>query len=111
MPLYEYRCTSCGEHLEALQHLDEPRLVECPNCGGKLERLISAPALQFKGSGWYVTDYARSGGRGANESARAKEGDGSAAKSDETKSDATPAASESKATKAESTPVKAAANH
>ena len=57
MPLYEYRCTSCGERTEVLQHLGEAPLRECPRCGGALEKLISAPALQFKGTGWYVTDY------------------------------------------------------
>jgi putative FmdB family regulatory protein len=61
MPLYEYRCTKCGERLEVLQHLSDARLAECPRCGGALEKVISAPALQFKGSGWYVTDYARNG--------------------------------------------------
>ena len=57
MPLYEYRCTNCGERTEVLQHLGEAPLRECPRCGGTLEKLISAPALQFKGTGWYVTDY------------------------------------------------------
>ncbi len=65
MPLYEYRCTSCGEHTEALQRLGEAPLTKCPHCGGVLERVISAPALQFKGSGWYVTDYGRGGGNGS----------------------------------------------
>ncbi len=67
MPLYEYRCTKCGERIEVLQHLSDAPLAECPRCGGSLEKVISAPALQFKGSGWYVTDYARRGGeRGAD---------------------------------------------
>ncbi len=61
MPLYEYRCTRCGARVEALQRVSEPPLVTCGACGGPLERLISAPALQFKGSGWYVTDYAGKG--------------------------------------------------
>ena len=59
MPLYEYRCTKCGERTEVLQHLSDAPLAECPRCGGALEKVISAPALQFKGSGWYVTDYAK----------------------------------------------------
>ncbi len=62
MPLYEYRCTKCGERTEVLQHLSDAPLAECPRCGGALEKVISAPALQFKGSGWYVTDYAKRGG-------------------------------------------------
>jgi len=57
MPLYEYCCTSCGERTEALQHLGDALLSECQRCGGALEKLLSAPALQFKGTGWYVTDY------------------------------------------------------
>jgi putative FmdB family regulatory protein len=65
MPLYEYRCTSCGERTEAQQRVGDPPLSKCPRCGGALERVISAPALRFKGSGWYVTDYAKRGGSGA----------------------------------------------
>ena len=59
MPLYEYRCTHCGERTEVLQRLGTAPLTLCPHCGGTLEKLISAPALQFKGTGWYVTDYAK----------------------------------------------------
>ncbi len=62
MPIYEYRCEACGETTEVIQRLDEPPLEICPRCGGALKKLLSAPAFQFKGSGWYVTDYARSGG-------------------------------------------------
>lgn len=80
MPLYEYRCTSCGERIEVLQHLGEAWLTECPSCHGALERLISAPALQFKGSGFYITDYGRSGSEG--KSASAGEGPGPAAKTE-----------------------------
>lgn len=62
MPLYEYRCASCGELTEVLQRLGAAPVAECPRCGGALERVASAPALQFKGSGWYVTDYAKRAG-------------------------------------------------
>ena len=65
MPVYEYRCTSCGERTEAQQHVGDPPLSKCPRCGGALERVISAPALRFKGSGWYVTDYGKRAGSGA----------------------------------------------
>ena len=59
MPLYEYQCQSCGQRTEVLQSFsDAPRTV-CEACGGELKKLISAPAVQFKGTGWYVTDYAR----------------------------------------------------
>src|SRR5512136_1343954 len=65
MPVYEYRCTSCGERTEAKQHVGDPPLSKCPSCGGALEKVISAPALRFKGSGWYVTDYGKRAGSGA----------------------------------------------
>lgn len=62
MPIYEYECAACGERLERLRRLSDPPLVDCPACGEpKLQRLVSSPAFQFKGSGWYVTDYARKG--------------------------------------------------
>lgn len=59
MPIYEYRCRQCGEQFEKIQKFSDPVLTKCENCGGMLERLLSPPAIQFKGSGWYVTDYAR----------------------------------------------------
>jgi len=58
MPIYEYECRKCGAHVEAFQKVNDKPLTKCRKCGGKLERKISAPAIQFKGSGWYVTDYA-----------------------------------------------------
>jgi putative FmdB family regulatory protein len=73
MPLYEYRCTKCGERTEVLQHLSDAPLAECPRCGGALEKVISAPALQFKGSGWYVTDYGKRDGGGASGSGKGTE--------------------------------------
>jgi len=59
MPLYEYKCARCGAAFEVIQKLAEPPIKKCPQCGGSVEKVISAPALQFKGSGWYITDYAR----------------------------------------------------
>jgi putative FmdB family regulatory protein len=59
MPIYEYVCQSCGKKTEAIQRVGEKPLRVCPHCGGKLKKAISAPAIQFKGSGWYITDYAR----------------------------------------------------
>jgi len=61
MPLYEYQCTRCGRRFEQLQKLSDPPVTECPACGGPVEKLVSSPAFQFKGTGWYVTDYARKG--------------------------------------------------
>jgi putative FmdB family regulatory protein len=62
VPLYEYRCKQCGHQFEKIQSFSAPEEKECPVCQGELERLISAPAIQFKGAGWYVTDYAGKGG-------------------------------------------------
>lgn len=61
MPLYDYRCQKCGETFEVLQKFSDEPLTVHEGCGGEVKRLLSAPALQFKGSGWYVTDYAKNG--------------------------------------------------
>src|SRR5947207_4248636 len=61
MPLYEYQCQKCGHRFERIQRFSDAMVKKCPECGGKVEQLISAPAVQFKGTGWYVTDYARKG--------------------------------------------------
>lgn len=58
MPLYEYQCTKCKRRTEKIENVSGPHLKKCPHCGGKVEPMLSAPAIQFKGSGWYVTDYA-----------------------------------------------------
>ena len=58
MPLYEYKCVKCGKRTEKIENVNGPHLKKCPHCGGKVEALISAPSIQFKGTGWYVTDYA-----------------------------------------------------
>jgi putative FmdB family regulatory protein len=58
VPLYEYKCLKCNRKTEKIEPVNGPHLKKCPHCGGKVESLISAPAIQFKGSGWYVTDYA-----------------------------------------------------
>lgn len=62
MPLYEYHCQECDERFEVIQRFSDKPLTLCRLCGGSLKKLISAPAVQFKGSGWYVTDYAGKGG-------------------------------------------------
>ena len=61
MPLYEYKCEACGNRFEKIQKFSDPPVHDCPNCGKESRRLVSSPAFQFKGSGWYITDYARSG--------------------------------------------------
>ena len=57
MPLYEYRCLKCDRHTDKIENMNGPHLKKCPHCGSKVEMMFSAPAIQFKGSGWYVTDY------------------------------------------------------
>jgi putative FmdB family regulatory protein len=85
VPLYEYQCKSCHTTLERIQKFSDPPLTVCPHCGGELEQLLSAPAVQFKGAGWYVTDYARKGsggsgkdGKGASDSGAKSSGETSA---------------------------------
>ena len=58
MPIYEYKCLDCGAHVEKMQKITEAPLTVCENCGGKLEKQVSRTGFQFKGEGWYVTDYA-----------------------------------------------------
>jgi putative FmdB family regulatory protein len=65
MPIYEFQCRKCGARLEVLQKMNDKPPAKCKQCGGRLDRLQSAPAIQFKGSGWYVTDYASNGRKAA----------------------------------------------
>ena len=66
MPLYEYQCDHCGELFEIIQKFSDDPLSECELCGGKLERLLSPPSIQFKGDGWYVTDYGSKNGKNSS---------------------------------------------
>ena len=59
MPIYEYQCKKCHHRFERIQKFSDPQVKKCPDCGGAVEQVLSAPAVQFKGSGWYVTDYAK----------------------------------------------------
>jgi putative FmdB family regulatory protein len=109
MPIYEYQCESCGNRFEVIQRFSDEPVETCGKCGGPVHRLLSAPAIQFKGSGWYITDYAR---KGNGEPAKASQADSSgngagpkSAESGESKKEAKketskeaskPAASESK---------------
>ncbi|HVW77470.1 MAG TPA: zinc ribbon domain-containing protein [Alloacidobacterium sp.] len=79
VPLYEYRCKACGHQFEKIQSFSAPEEKICPVCGGEVERLLSAPAVQFKGSGWYVTDYA---GKSASKSPAASAGSGDTSKAE-----------------------------
>jgi len=67
VPLYEYQCVKCDRKTEKIEGVDGPHLRKCPHCGGKVERLVTAPAIQFKGAGWYVTDYAKKSSGGDSE--------------------------------------------
>jgi putative FmdB family regulatory protein len=93
MPLYEYQCKKCKHTFEKIQSFSDKPIKKCPKCGGPVEKLLSAPAVQFKGTGWYVTDYAaKSSGRSGGESKDASsssDGAGSEAKAEkaETRSD------------------------
>lgn len=71
MPIYEYECTKCKHRFERIQKFSDPHVKKCPECRSKVEQVLSAPAVQFKGSGWYVTDYAR---KSAGSSGSGKEG-------------------------------------
>ena len=84
MPLYEYQCVKCGRKTEKIESVDGAHLKKCPHCAGKVETLISAPAIQFKGAGWYVTDYAKktSGGDSEKTAAGATEAAGKGKNSD-----------------------------
>ncbi len=99
MPLYEYKCVKCGHRFEKIENVGAPETRKCPKCGAKAERMLAAPAIQFKGSGWYVTDY---GGKKAASGSSEKSGDGTAEKSSEKTAESKPAAaakSESSASK------------
>jgi putative FmdB family regulatory protein len=67
MPLYEYQCTKCKHRFERIRKFSDRPITKCPECGSKVEQLISAAAVQFKGSGWYVTDYAKKGSSGSTD--------------------------------------------
>jgi putative FmdB family regulatory protein len=88
MPLYEYKCKKCGHRFEKIVKFSDPPIKKCPKCKGTVEQLISSPAIQFKGTGWYVTDYA---GKSAPPDESGKESKSSEQKADE-KSDAKSAA-------------------
>ena len=99
MPLYEYKCDTCHAVFEVIQKFSEAPLKIHEGCGGHVERLLSPPALQFKGTGWYVTDYAHKNGSGGGNSSKAEVASPSAEKNGAAKSEAakaTPSASASK---------------
>jgi putative FmdB family regulatory protein len=88
MPLYEYQCDACSHRFERIQKFSDPLIDVCPSCGGTVKKLLSSPAIQFKGSGWYITDYAKK-----SSSKDDGKGSGSTPTGDGKASDKTPAAS------------------
>lgn len=100
MPLYEYQCEECGGRFERIRKFSDPPLEEpCPKCGGPIRKLISSPAIQFKGKGWYVTDYAKSGSAEPSKAEAATSEASADAKSDakkEKKTDGAPSSAEAK---------------
>jgi len=116
LPLYEYQCPKCGR-FELIRKFSDAALATCPTCGSEVQKLFSAPAIQFKGTGWYITDYARkSDGKGDSSKGEGAKGEGAkgegakseGAKSDRAKSEAAKdsgASSGDKAAAASSTPA------
>ena len=94
MPLYEYECKKCHHRFERIQKFSDPHVKKCPECGGPVEQVISAPAVQFKGSGWYVTDYAKKSSTGSASSS--SNGDSSSKKDTKSKDDSAKSESSSK---------------
>ena len=93
MPLYEYQCEACGQRFEVIQKFSDPPAETCRVCGkGPVQRLISSPAIQFKGTGWYITDYAQKGKSSGSDStpsaskSESKSGDSSGSSSDSSSS-------------------------
>ena len=90
MPLYEYQCDACGNRFEKIQKFSDPPPDTCPSCGGSVKKLLSSPAIQFKGTGWYITDYAKKSSPDSSGGGSKASSDASAEKSsDKTGGDST----------------------
>ena len=96
VPIYEYRCTACQHTFEVMQKFSDPELTTHEGCGGTVERVLSAPAFQLKGSGWYVTDYGKGGKKPGGDGAEKKADDGKAGEKKESGESKTEAKAESK---------------
>jgi putative FmdB family regulatory protein len=101
MPLYEYECTTCHKHTEKIQKFSDPEITLCPHCGGHLERVISAPAVSFKGHGWYADGYGNAKPKSS--------GDGSSTASSDSKSSTDSKSSNDSKSSKDSTPAPAPA--
>jgi len=107
MPLYEYECTTCHKHTEKIQKFSDPEITVCPHCGGHLERVLSAPAVSFKGGGWYADGYGNAKPKSSGDGAGAKSSGES--KSSESKSGESKSSSDSSSSTPASAPAPAAA--
>jgi putative FmdB family regulatory protein len=87
MPLYEYQCDSCQHRFEVIQKFSDAPADTCPKCSGAVKRLLSSPAIQFKGSGWYITDYAKKSGTDSGKSGKTEESSTKPSGTDSSKSD------------------------
>jgi len=104
MPLYEYECNKCHHRFEKIQKFSDRHTKKCPECGGAIEQVISAPAVQFKGSGWYVTDYAKKSGTSASSSSSSDSDGESSSKGSFSKDSAAKDSSSKDSAKKESKP-------
>ena len=112
MPLYEYECTACHKRTEKIQKFSDPEITVCPRCGGSLERVLSAPAISFKGGGWYADGYGNAKPQSSGESSTASDSRSGESQSTESKageSAGKPTASTDTSTPAPSTPAPAPA--
>ena len=109
MPIYEYECRKCKAHTEAFQKVSDKPLTKCRKCGGRLEKRISAPAIQFKGSGWYVTDYAGKATKGESSESQ-KTSETIKEKADQTDKKATKESTPAKKTSEKASPSKASSD-
>jgi putative FmdB family regulatory protein len=108
MPLYEYECDACAHRFERIQKFSDPLVDVCPKCGGVVRKLLSSPAIQFKGSGWYITDYARKSGNVESSSSSSSKSDGNEKNSEtssEKKSESSGKSSDTSSSSSDSKPA------
>jgi putative FmdB family regulatory protein len=108
MPLYEYECTQCHKHTEKIQKFSDPEITVCPHCGGTLERVVSAPAISFKGGGWFKDGYGNAKPAAATSESKSDSGSASGSSGDSSvpaKSDGAPASTAAAAPAAASAPA------
>lgn len=109
MPLYEYECKQCGRHTEKIQKFSDAEITECPHCGGPLERVISAPAISFKGGGWYADGYGNAKPAAAKSEGKSDAGPSSESSGEKPASPAKDSSSAPAAAPSTTTPTPAAA--